>query len=409
MRHCKSFCFLLLTSCILFVSVQGVYAQETVTIQPKKPHPGETVTITYHPSSPDAVLTNPYVIKLIFNFPPNGDKKLNGITMKKTDKGWRAQKKLSKNFKYGTFYFKSNKKIDKNKDSHLYQIFAYKNGVPVKRAYLIAGRMVDKRYKNMDKIAKHILKVHLFSKEIKNHPKTFIAGFKLYKAKQELMRLYKKFGHLRKAYEISRNMLLKAPFYKKNRKLFKEHYIAYKGSRQGLKAAIKSVENEWRRQKTTVFKNNMLDKASPSLSSITNLQGQPIDLSTLENKVVVIDFWATWCGPCMASMPYMQKAYEEFNDNKNVRFIILNSGWNNKIQDAVKWTRHGEYAKNNYTFPVYFDKNSKLITALGFKGIPARVVLGQDGNIKFIENGFHGSSMAHKLTLKIKILLNKEL
>lgn len=133
------------------------------------------------------------------------------------------------------------------------------------------------------------------------------------------------------------------------------------------------------------------------------MKGAPIDTTALAGKVVVLDFWATWCKPCMQSFPHMQKVYEQFQDNPNVKFVILDCAVHDTKRDVKQWAKN-----RRYTFPVYYDKGSKITRAYGVQGFPTTFVIGKNGHIRFKDFGYPGPTLEQKLAIKIKMALGSE-
>lgn len=111
-------------------------------------------------------------------------------------------------------------------------------------------------------------------------------------------------------------------------------------------------------------------------ASFTDLEGNSVDISEFKGKVVLIDFWETWCKPCLESFPTMQQLVEDYPD----RFVVLavTPGFTNSIEDAREYARD-----HNYDFVYLFDEN-KLHQKLNVQGIPFKVFVDAEGN--FIES-----------------------
>ena len=126
-----------------------------------------------------------------------------------------------------------------------------------------------------------------------------------------------------------------------------------------------------------------IKKAGDSLPAFTttSLNGTSFSSEALKNKVVLINFWATWCPPCKAELPLLQKNI--YNKIKDTNFIVLCISRGEK-EDVVK--KFIEQYK--YTFPVYLDTDAKTYNLFASKYIPRNFVIGKDGKIKWASTGF---------------------
>lgn len=125
--------------------------------------------------------------------------------------------------------------------------------------------------------------------------------------------------------------------------------------------------------------------------SLRNLKGENISLASLKGKVVVLDFWATWCGPCKASFPAMQTAVNKYKDDANVAFLFIDTREDKEPQpmkeDAAKFIKD-----NNYTFHVLLDEKNKVLTNYNVGGIPTKFVIDTKGNVKYTSVGYNGNA-----------------
>ena len=222
-------------------------------------------------------------------------------------------------------------------------------------------------------------------------------------AQKYLAEMYRESDRPKKAFDVYWDYLLKHPTDDKVRESLKESYIVYNGSEEGFNDKTAELDRRWREKMMEKFNKERIDEPAPSFASMTDLQGDPVDTKTLEGKILVVDFWATWCGPCKRAFPYLQKVYDNYKDNPKIKFIVLNSAWSNTIKDARKWAK-----EEDYTFPYYFDKDSKITEAFGVRGIPTTFVIGPDGNTQFKKVGFTGPDMEANLSLQIDMLLEEQ-
>jgi thiol-disulfide isomerase/thioredoxin len=107
--------------------------------------------------------------------------------------------------------------------------------------------------------------------------------------------------------------------------------------------------------------------------SVTSLDGQELRLADLKGKVIVINFWATWCPPCRAEMPSLQRLHEQTR-NQGVVLLCISNETSSQVSTFIK--------KKGYTVPVY------TITGdppLGFqtRGIPTTFIVSADGKVAF--------------------------
>jgi thiol-disulfide isomerase/thioredoxin len=136
---------------------------------------------------------------------------------------------------------------------------------------------------------------------------------------------------------------------------------------------------------------------------LKDLDGNEVSLTSLKGKTVIVDFWATWCGPCLASFPAMQKAVEKFSGNDKVKFLFVNT-WErveDKIQNAKDFI-----AKNKYPFQVLMDLDNSVITSYKVSGIPTKFIIDKNGNIRFKSVGYNGDpdAMVEEISTMISLI-----
>lgn len=148
-------------------------------------------------------------------------------------------------------------------------------------------------------------------------------------------------------------------------------------------------------ESTTILKvgNNLPSFTTQSLS------GNTFSSDGLKGKVVLINFWATWCPPCKAELPLLQKnIYDKIKD-KNFAVLCISRG---EKDDVVKKF----IEQNKYTFPVYIDPQAKTYNLFASKYIPRNFVIGKDGKVKLATVGFNKEEFEGMIRLIEKELKN---
>lgn len=112
--------------------------------------------------------------------------------------------------------------------------------------------------------------------------------------------------------------------------------------------------------------------------------GSSFTLSEQEGKVVLLNFWATWCSPCVEEMPALEKIHKEYGDQ--VKVVAVDCGEDKAVVD-------GFLKENGYTFSVGYDEKNEISRKYPVTGIPYTLVIGKDG---VVQKTFTGSLGAEK-------------
>lgn len=114
-------------------------------------------------------------------------------------------------------------------------------------------------------------------------------------------------------------------------------------------------------------------------AAFTNTTGAAITIASLKGKVVFLNFWATWCPPCLAEMPSINELYKQFSDNKDVVFIVADA-------DGDLTTSAAFMQSHNYDLPLY-KAASNIHTDLFSGTLPTTLIINKKGEIVFKETG----------------------
>jgi peroxiredoxin len=142
---------------------------------------------------------------------------------------------------------------------------------------------------------------------------------------------------------------------------------------------------------------DLLGKAAPEVG-LELLDGGKLNLADYrDKKIVVLDFWATWCPPCVKGLPLVSKAALDLKDKGVVFFAVDQAEPSNTIKAFLE--------KKELKFPVALDKEGKAGHAYGVTGIPQTVVIGKDGTIQAVHVGYM-DGMEDELTEQLKKLID---
>ncbi|HRK73628.1 MAG TPA: TlpA disulfide reductase family protein [Rhodothermales bacterium] len=110
--------------------------------------------------------------------------------------------------------------------------------------------------------------------------------------------------------------------------------------------------------------------------------GESINIPSLRGKVVILDFWASWCSPCVRIMPQLQHFYERYQQHPKVAFVAIN---NSEIPEEAE----AFLQQLGIRYPNYYDIDRKTSAHFRVAGLPTTIMLSPKGEIAFIHRGFH--------------------
>ena len=136
--------------------------------------------------------------------------------------------------------------------------------------------------------------------------------------------------------------------------------------------------------------------ALPDLSRF-GLEGKLPD--GLKGKVVLLDFWASWCEPCKASFPIMDQLQKQYGSRGLVVLAVNVDEKQSDMRDFLK--------QNTVSFTVVRDAAQKLVAQAGITTMPSSLLIDGEGKVRFLHTGFHGEETRKQYEREIESLLQK--
>ncbi len=189
-----------------------------------------------------------------------------------------------------------------------------------------------------------------------------------------------------------------------DRKSLGENWTKAKGSEAGLGDVILAAYDRTnvlvaeRTRKLKILDPNR-DVTNPIQYTISDLAGAPLKLADMKGKVLVLDFWATWCGPCRAQYPLYEEVKKRFKDRPDVVFLAISADEDQSLVkpflEEMKWNKN-----------VYFDDGLARLMAVA--NIPATIVVDKQGQLSSRMNGYLPDRFVDMLTERIRSALGEQ-
>ncbi len=141
-------------------------------------------------------------------------------------------------------------------------------------------------------------------------------------------------------------------------------------------------------------------------TSIVSPEGKRVRLDSLRGKIIVLDFWATWCRPCMESFPWLQKIWDSYHRRPDVAIVAINVWEQNGDRRKVLQ----DFQQNNpqWSIPLYADESDQLPVGFGVTAIPTQIVLDRHGQVQFRTVGYRsGEDFFRTLQDYLELLLQQ--
>src|SRR5579871_2148132 len=113
--------------------------------------------------------------------------------------------------------------------------------------------------------------------------------------------------------------------------------------------------------------------------SLASRDGKDVSLSQYQGQVVMINFWASWCGPCRQEMPLLESIYKKYN---KMGFTLIGVNVEPDSQAANEWLK-----QTPVSFPILYDKESKVSKMYDVAGMPSTVIIDRTGKVRVLHRG----------------------
>jgi thiol-disulfide isomerase/thioredoxin len=113
---------------------------------------------------------------------------------------------------------------------------------------------------------------------------------------------------------------------------------------------------------------------------LASLAGKPVNLDQYKGQVVMLNFWASWCGPCREEMPILEKLHAKY---KPMGFTMIGVNVEPDSAEAAKWLK-----ATPVTFPILFDTKSEVSKLYSVASMPSTVIIDRKGNLRWLHRGY---------------------
>src|SRR6266850_3932252 len=141
--------------------------------------------------------------------------------------------------------------------------------------------------------------------------------------------------------------------------------------------------------------------AAPPFTLQPMSQGS-VPIGATRGKILVLDFFATWCSPCIAELPELERVHADLQSNRDIEFVLVGTNKGGDTPDRVR----AFVQRRHISMPVAFDPDQRAMHALGLSGFPSLIVIDRKGNVRLTHIGYNGSetSFRHVLTQLLQSL-----
>ena len=130
--------------------------------------------------------------------------------------------------------------------------------------------------------------------------------------------------------------------------------------------------------------------------TVVNESGQIAKLSDFKGKPTIVNFWATWCGPCKSEMPAFESIYTRYKDDVNIMMVNLTDNTNETVKKVKEFI-----SQNGYTFPVFFDTSAYAAKTYRVTSVPMTLFIDKNGNLINSHTGAMTEKMLNNYVIQL--------
>jgi len=132
--------------------------------------------------------------------------------------------------------------------------------------------------------------------------------------------------------------------------------------------------------------------------TLKSLKDKNLSLKELRGQVVMINFWATWCGPCRQEIPALNTLYEKYRDTG---FVLLGVNVDSESANAIQMV-----SRLKTTYPILFDADKRASMLYQVSAMPTTILIDRDGKVRYIQKGYV-TGIENKYQAQIRELLKE--
>ena len=134
---------------------------------------------------------------------------------------------------------------------------------------------------------------------------------------------------------------------------------------------------------------------------VMNESGEKVKLSSYFGKPIVVNFWASWCGPCKAEIPEFIEAYQKYGEDVEFLMVNLTDGQTDTVESVKEFV-----SENKYDFPLYFDTEFSASDAYQIYSIPQTLFVDENGNIQKLYIGMIDKNVLESEISNFRLLMD---